>query len=375
MNISIDIRTTSKPLSGVGYYVFHLIHEFQALDSQNRYLLISNKGESDDWKIEGENFENFRTRISNENHWLGDIWENTFLPYYLKKKKVDVFHGPAFLIPLRKNGVRTVVTIPDIVSYILPETIPFKYAAYMRFLIRQVAKRADRIITISHSTKNDLVSRLDVPEDRIRVVHVAASDIFRRVEDRGRIDEVKSRYGIRKPFMLFVGNLEPRKNLIRLAEAFARANERMGRAFQLVICGKEGWLYRNILKTLKEYNTDGDIALTRYVSREDLVHLYCGAECFLFPTLYEGFGLPVVEAMRCGTPVITSNISSLPEIMGDAGILIDPESVEEIAEAIGRIAQDDGLKKELRERGLLQAQKFSWKTTALETLKVYREVT
>ncbi|MGK7345527.1 MAG: glycosyltransferase family 4 protein [Candidatus Nitrospinota bacterium M3_3B_026] len=373
MKIAIDVRTISKPRSGVGHYVTNLIRELQAIDGDNSYLLISNDGAYETEFSPRANFENYKTWISNENHLVGDLWESLWLPGMLRKRGVDVFHGPAFMIPLRLPAMRAVVTIHDIVAFIKPETVPLKYAMYMRFLISLVARKADRIITPSQSTKKDLVNILSIPEERINVVYEAVSGKFRPAGDAGVRADVKRRFGIRDRYMLFVGNLEPRKNLVRLLRAFEAARERLGGAYQLVICGKKGWLYKDILKTFREVDK-GDVILTSYVSDPDLVGLYQGADMFVFPTLYEGFGLPVLEAMACGAPVINSNVSSLPEISEDASILIDPLDVESISEAMVRLAFSESLRDELREKGLRRAARFSWTETARKTLDVYRSV-
>ena len=373
MKIAIDIRTINKPRSGVGYYVTNLIHEFQKIDKENSYCLISNNGVYESEFKNQPNFENYNTWISNENHVVGDLWESLFLPRLLKRRGADVFHGPAFMIPLRPAGLKTVVTIHDIVAFIKPETVPLKYALYMRMLIRMVVEKADKVITPSESTKKDLIERLGVPESKIDVVYEAVSPSFTPSNGATRPVDIRQRFGIRDKYMLFVGNLEPRKNLIRLLKAFEIAREKLGDTYQLVICGKKGWLYKDILHTYEAVNK-GDVILTNYVGDEDLINLYRSADMFVFPTLYEGFGLPVLEAMGCGAPVITSNISSLPEIAGEAAVLIDPLDVGQISDAMVKIAFSEDRRRELREKGLAQASRFSWTQTARRTLDVYRSV-
>jgi glycosyltransferase involved in cell wall biosynthesis len=374
LKIAIDIRTINKPRSGVGYYVTNLIKNLQKIDKENNYCLISNNGEYANTFHSQSNFENHRTCISNENHLVGDLWESFYLPRLLERKKVSVFHGPAFMVPLIRRNMGTVVTIHDIVSFIMPDTIPMKYAFYMRNLIKLVSRKADRIISVSQSTKNDLVKWLDVPDEKITVVHQAVSNSFRPATNGDGGAQMRRRFGINGRYMLFVGNLEPRKNLINLMEAFALARDRLGGPVQLVICGKKGWLYSGILKTCERIKRGNDIVITDYVNENDLLGLYQNAEMFVFPTRYEGFGMPALEAMACGTPVITSNTSSMPEITGSAAILISPSSVEEISEAMIKVANSDSLRKELREKGLKQAKLFSWTNTARETLDVYRSL-
>ncbi|MBI5816512.1 MAG: glycosyltransferase family 4 protein [Nitrospinae bacterium] len=374
MNIAIDIRTINKPRSGVGYYVTNLIQNLQEIDKNNHYCLISNNGEYENTFRSQSNFESHKTWVSNENHLIGDIWENVSLPLLLRKKGVNVFHGPAFMIPLLKGHVGTVVTIHDIVSFRMPHTIPTKYALYMQLLIRTVTKRAEMVITVSEFNKRELVELLNVPEKKIKVVHHGVSPQFKPAVSGIDKGALKSRFGINNRYMLFVSNLEPRKNLVRLMQAYDKVRETLNGEYQLVICGKKGWLYKDILKTYEQLKGEGNIIITNYVNEADLLTLYQNADMFVFPTLYEGFGLPVLEAMACGAPVITSNVSSLPEIAGDAAELIDPLSVEAISGAMLKLAGSADLRRSMRENGLRQAAKFSWKETARRTLEVYNSL-
>jgi len=374
LKIGIDIRTINKPRSGVGYYVTNLIKEFQSIDQENDYCLISNNGSYGAEFKDHPNFHHCTTRVSNEDHIIGDLWESLYLPKFLERRGVQVFHGPAFMIPLRKGKTRTVVSIHDIVAYRKPETIPLKYSLYMKLLIRLVSAKADKIISPSLSTKNDLIERLGVPDEKIQVIYDAASKRF-APPGEPRPLEIKKKFGIRDRYMLFAGNLEPRKNLIRLMKAFDLASGALGDEYQLVICGKKGWLFRDILRTYEELTRDNrNIILTNYVSEDDLLKLYQCADMFVFPTLYEGFGLPPLEAMSCGVPLITSNVSSLPEIAGDAALLVDPFNTEEICAAMVKMATSEELRRSLREKGIRQAARFSWTTTAQQTLEAYRSV-
>jgi len=375
MKIGIDIRTINKPKSGVGYYVTNLLKEFAEVDYNCQYCLISNEGTEEWASINTPKFQNYVTWISNENHIIGDLWESLYLPFFLKNGGVDVFHGPAFMIPLlQKKKVRMVVTIHDIVAYLMPNTVPLKYAKYMQLLIKLVAMRADKIITPSTSTKNDLMNYLNITDSKIQVIHEGVSTKFKPLSSEKDHSYLQKKFGIKNQYMLFIGNLEPRKNIIRLMLAYDQARDKLNGNWQLVICGKKGWLYKEILETYNKLKRNGDIVLTNYVNEVDLLELYRGADIFAFPTLYEGFGLPPLEAMASGVPVLTSNVSSLPEIVGDAALLVDPTSVDQISQGLVKLALSESLRKNLREKGIRQASKFSWKKTAKETMDAYFSV-
>ena len=373
MNIAIDVRTINNKQSGVGFYVRYLVEALGKIDKKNSYFLITNNQEEE---VLGEFAQNCRflaTWFSNENHVLGDLWENFFLPLRLFWNQIDIFHGPAFLIPSLYRHRASVVTVHDLVAYSYPHTIPIKYKYYMRMLIRAATLRADKVLVDSYSVKNELMDRLKVPEEKIHVVPLGVSPSYRVVNNRNLIKSVKEKYGIKKDYILQVGNIEPRKNLPRLFNAFSLVKEKTNNSYQLVNVGKKGWLYKEIFEMLNKYGLQEDIIFTEYVPEEDLVLLYNGAELLAYPSLYEGFGLPILEAMSCGTPVITSNVSSMPEVAGKAALLIDPLNGEEIAWAIHKVLTDTELKNRLKNSGLERTAFFSWEKTARQTLEVYQE--
>jgi glycosyltransferase involved in cell wall biosynthesis len=370
MHVTIDARYVAATQSGVGIYTANLVEALAALDSDNLYTYIIREGQPT--LHVGENFRPWTTRISFENHWVGDLWQNCYLPFRLRARQVDLFHGPAVFLPLAKLGFHTVVTIHDLVAFRFPETIPVKYGLYMRLMINLAVRSADRVIAASLQTRRDLVERLRVPAEKIAVIHEGLDSSFEPVRDPARLAEVRRRYGLRAPYILFVGNLEPRKNLVRLIEAFGRLKERHTLPHQLVVAGKRGWLYRPIFETVERLGLREDVVFTGYAASDDLPALYAMADLFAFPSLYEGFGLPVLEAMACGTPVLTARTGSLPEVAGDAAWYVDPLDVEALADGMARILTDSGTRTDLVERGALQAKRFSWARTAAATLEIYR---
>lgn len=374
MKVAIDVRTVLSNRSGVGNYVLHLIQNLKQVDPKTIYYFLAlKKNLSFLGPLAGEQ-NPLLTVFSHESHPLGDIWEHFMLPLRLKEKGIDVFHGPASLIPFRKDHYRVVVTIHDLVAFLFPETIPIKYGAYMRFLLRQAVKRADKIISVSYHTRQDLIKILKVPSEKIVVIHEAPSPIFRPLDQNEVQTRLKTRYGINKKYIYHLGNIEPRKNLIILLEALTRVCREFGSEYQLVVSGQKGWLIRSLSQFLKNYPLREQVLFTGYVPMEDLPVLMNGAELFVFPSLYEGFGLPVLEAMSCGTPIISSNRSSIPEIVGSAGLLIDPTNTQELAENIIYLLRNEADRRRLSLLGLEQSARFSWVEVARKTWEVYRSV-
>jgi glycosyltransferase involved in cell wall biosynthesis len=249
----------------------------------------------------------------------------------------------------------------------------------MRLMTRLAVRSADRIIAVSGATRDDLRRVLRVPDDKVVVIHEAVAPEFAVPPGPEAIDAVVRRYGIRRPYCLFVGNVEPRKNLARLVEAFGLLRARAGRPGlgpppQLALVGTRGWLYNGILAAVEAQGGAPDIVFTGYVPPDDLPALYAGAACFVFPSLYEGFGLPVLEAMAAGAPVVASRVGAIPEVAGDAALLVDTRRSGELAEAIETVLADAALRARLIDRGRARARRFTWEAVARETLDVYESV-
>jgi glycosyltransferase involved in cell wall biosynthesis len=375
MKIAIDIRTILPTRSGVGNYVLHLIENLLRVDSGSTYYFISRPENLTFFENLGKQGVPLFTIFSHENHPLGDLWEHFILPLRLKKFGVEIFHGPASLIPFRKENYRVVVTIHDLVAFLFPNTIPLKYGAYMRYLLRYAVRRADRIISVSAHTREDLIRILKVPPEKISVVHEAPTPLFRALDRQWAREQLQTRYGLKKKFIYHLGNIEPRKNLIVLLQAFGQVCRQINNEYVLVLSGQPGWLTGSLQRFLARYPFKERIIFTGYVPREDLPLFMNGAEMFVFPSLYEGFGLPVLEAMHCGTPVISSNRSSIPEIVGPAALLIDPEDPSALAEMIVYLIRHPDQREKMRALGLEQAARFTWEEAALKTLAVYHSLT
>jgi glycosyltransferase involved in cell wall biosynthesis len=285
---------------------------------------------------------------------------------------LGLFHAPGFVLPLF-NSLPGVVTVHDLAYLLYPAHFPTKRRHYFQWLVPPSLRRARRIITVSENSKRDLCRLLAVPEEKVRVIYNGVEPQFRVATQPALVERVRAKYELPPKIVLSVGVLEPRKNLERLVQAFALLRQR-GIEHRLVLVGAAGWGYENLLRLPRELGLDDAVRFLGFVSQADLPLLYNAADLFVYPSLYEGFGLPALEAMACGTPVVVSHVSSLPEVVGDAGVLVDPHSVEGIAEAIYRCLRSDGLREELREAGLKQAARFSWHEAARQTLQVYREV-
>jgi glycosyltransferase involved in cell wall biosynthesis len=288
---------------------------------------------------------------------------------------VDVVHSTTYCAPrFASRRRRLVVTIYDLTVLTHPEFHLPANVAHCLGGTRRAIERAAALIAISEHTRAELVERLGAPKDLVRVVHCAVDPGLRRVTDPARLAAVRRRYALPEHFALFLGALEPRKNVLRLVEAWAALDPAMRRDVRLVLAGAKGWLNDSIHARVAELGVERSVQVIGYVAEADVAALYSLATVFAYPSLAEGFGLPVVEAMACGTPVLTSDASSLPEVAGDAALCVSPTRVDEIAGGLARLLGDTALRRELARRGLERAARYSWERAARETLAVYRAV-
>lgn len=371
MNVGIDARLL-RNTTGIGRYTRSLVLEYtQREEFQNdQFVLFADAPLYPEQQPIPDNVE---VVISGCQHRI--LWTNWYLPPLLQRRKIDVYHGVCnFELPIRKV-CRYVVTIHDLVPLFFPELVPKKHLLFFRLFMKRAAHTADLIITDSEHSKKDIIQHLNVPEEKIRVIYLGYQQQYHRIQAQQKISEILARYRICQPYLLFVGVIEPKKNLERLVEAYRllQKDAAIPKDTQLVIAGGEGWFSERLYQKVKDCKLDQHIVFPGYIPDEHLPALYSGAELFVFPSLYEGFGLPVLEAMSYGTPVVTSNVSSLPEIAGDAGFLIDPGEPKAIAQGITTVLSDDLLRRQMREQGYRQAQKFSWVRTAQATYQVYQE--
>lgn len=354
MKIGVDTQTTLGQKTGFGFYVNNLIKNLGEIDNKNQYYFFKPKKESD---------------LSTPERF---IWDQFKIPVHAREKKVDILHQASFSAPVLYSG-KTVVTVHDLIARLFGKDIPFYsrmfFGAWMPFSYRF----ADRIIAISEHTKKDIVKILKVDPKKITVIPLAAGKEFHPVKNKAKIKMVKRKYHTGEKYLLHVGTLNPRKNLEFLIKVFNNVLEKCP-DYNLVITGKKGWYYEGLFKLVKKLGLKEKVIFTGYVQDEDAPYLYNGADLFVFPSLYEGFGLPPLEAMACGKPVISSDTSSLPEVIGEAGILLPPDNNKLWVEAIKKVLTNQKIRQEMIKNSLLQAAKFSWRSTAEKTLKVYEDL-
>jgi glycosyltransferase involved in cell wall biosynthesis len=366
MRVGIDARLVYYSQAGIGQYILHLVEGLAKIDPENEYVLLQSR-KDDTTILEQPNFR--RVSLWTPSHHR---LERYSLNVELMRLGLDVLHSPDF-IPPHRPSCKSVITVHDLAFLLYPHFLTKESARYYGY-IDEAVRWTDHIIAVSESTKRDTVQHLGVPDDKITVVHEAASPIFRPVAEDEARQQVRNRHGVDGPFILFVSTIEPRKNVPTLLRALYQLVECYKEDVQLVLAGGKGWLYEDVFTTVKELQMNSRVRFVGRVSSEDLLYLYNAAEMLAHPAFYEGFGLPPLEAMACGLPVIVSNVASLPEVVGDAGLLIDPHDVDELTVAIWRVLTHKELRQEMTEKGLRQAARFSWDRAASETLKIYRLV-
>jgi glycosyltransferase involved in cell wall biosynthesis len=300
-------------------------------------------------------------------------YEQAVLPFQARRQRVRVFHFLDYSISALPPAPGVVSAFHDVIPLIYRSTYGQVRGSYKAAMSWLSARLSTLIIANSHATKRDLVTLLGVAESRIRVVYYGLNPIFRRVDNRDVLEAARARYGLPQRFLVCVSTLEPRKNIERIMRAYAEARQRHGLTIPLVFIGQRGWGYESMLHLPAELGIEDDLVFAGYAPQQDLPAIYSLADALVYTTLYEGFGLPALEALGCGTIPIASNLSSIPEVVGDLGLLVDPYRTEAIAEAMYRSATDRALRDRLLVEGPTRAKRFSWERAARETVSVYEE--
>ena len=370
MRIGIDAHSVGTKLGGNESYAVNLIEALAQIDSVNNYTIYVTTNEARDRFT--DRWPNFKVRSTLPHTPLIRI--PLTLSAELRKRPVDVLHVQFTAPPFCPCPV--VVSIHDLSFEHLPETFKRRSRTQLRLTVRRSARRATRILSLSEHTRRDIIETYRIDAEKVSAIPLAAADHFRPVADNRELQRVRHKYGIDGDYILCVGSIQPRKNVARLIRAYAllRGNFSADKLPKLVLVGKCAWLYDETLRTLEKTGVKDTSVVTGYVPESDLPALYSGALCFVYPSYFEGFGLPPLEAMKCGTPVIVGNRTSLPEVVGDAALSVDPFDIEAIAAAITRLMNNSALRDELSVRGQERARMFSWQHTAEETLKIYTEV-
>ncbi|HEY1390470.1 MAG TPA: glycosyltransferase family 1 protein [Ktedonobacterales bacterium] len=291
------------------------------------------------------------------------------IPARVLADHVDVLHVTYIAPPAVSAAV--VATVHDISYELYPETFSTRDCAILKTLVPWTIRHAQQVITVSESSRRDIANQYNVDPEKIRVVYQSIAPSFRVLHDRAEVERVMARHGITGGYLLAVGNLQPRKNLPRLVRAFAQAKRTGAYDGRLALVGKSMWRESRIFQEIRQYGLESEVIATGYLPEEDVVALYNGADAFIYPSIYEGFGLPPLEAMACGCPVITGNTSSLPEVVGSAGIMLDPTAEEELTRAIVAMTTDAAVRDDCIRRGLERVQRFSASAAARDTLDVY----
>ena len=367
MRIAIDARKLRD--YGIGTYVRNLLRHLARLDDFNEYIVLCR---DEDRAFAAELGENFRAVPERSGGY--SVREQIALPLDLRRERADLFHAPHYVLP-PLTPCRSVVTIHDCIHLRFPQYLPNRLGyAYARASMWVATHRSARILTVSEASKRDILEYFDVPESKITVIYNAIDERFSEEPAADEVMRVRERYQLNDPFILYAGNIKPHKNLERLIEAFHMIRKGELEFVKLLIIGDEISKYAALRRTVHRYKLHKHVRFFGFVPDNTLAILYRLARVLVFPSLYEGFGLPPLEAMASGTPVITSNVSSLPEVAGDAAMLIDPYETDAIAGAMRRVLMDDRLRDDMRERGLARAREFSWGRSVRRVREIYDEV-
>jgi len=369
VKIAIDGRWMLEDTGGIKRYTICLIKELLKIDKKNEYYLLLNKPLSGDLIP-------CALRFLFVSYGPFSFQNQLHLPLFLEKNRIDIFHSPNFMIPFIKRKYKVIITLHDLIPYLYPQLCfrskKVKFLLFFKILLNLVVKKADIVITVSENSKRDILKVFPFAKKKLRVIYNGVEE-EKVILKEGKWNELRFRFGIKDKFVLYVGRQDPSKNLIRLIEAFALLKKEI-EGIQLVIVGRKDFRYPEPFKVVKKLGLEKDVIFTDTVKDTYLPYFYSHAAVFVFVSLYEGFGFPPLEAMKYGCPVVTSNVSSLPEVVGDAALKVNPYSVKEISDAIKKVLLDEELRKKLVVNGYNQVEKFTWDKTALKTIKVYREL-
>ncbi len=375
MKITLELQPCLKQRSGIGVYTYELAKQLQGYEElQIRGNIFNFIGRNDISKdIVGLDFEKDYCKLMPYGVYRR-VWR--LLPFgykHLFRTESDITHFYNFIVPPKVQG-KVINTIYDLTFKFYPETMDSRNLRRIEKDLKYSIERPDKIITISEATKKDMIEHLKIDSSRLEVVYCGV-DFKYFNEVRSNYQSIREKYQLPKQYILYMGTLEPRKNIETLIEAFKIfkvEGDDSSEKIKLVLAGKKGWLYEGIFKKIRELDLEDEVVDLGYIDEIDKPALYQMAKCFVFPSIYEGFGIPVIEAMAAGTPVITTNVSSLPEVAGEAGILVSPKNSIALAEGMYQLTTNEAKRQELIQKGYTQAQKFSWEASAKKLYGIYK---
>ena len=363
MKVAIDARDLANVITGVARQVLNLVRYFPELAPEAEFYLYSDKAITVPFS-----HPRLHQQLLTGHRWL---WKQLWMPIEQVRSQIDLFYVPSYSTPVF-NPRKSVVTIHDMIYTRHPEWTDRLERWRFATIVKHSARFASRIIAVSETTRRDILELTGISPVKVVVIYPGLDTQFHQVPETD-LTRIARRLDISDPFVLYVGSLHHRRNIGRLIQAFAAVKEKLRLPHKLVLSGLNQFQFSELEQWIADTQLVNEVLYFGYVTDEELVALYNLAEIFVFPSLYEGFGLPVLEAMACGTPVVTSNVSSLPEVAGDAAILVDPTSTAELATAIERLLTDLPLRHEMIARGLERCQKFSWRKAAQDTIALFRE--
>ena len=371
MRIAIDVRKIKD--FGIGTYLRNLIRHLPALDADNEYYLLGYRHDEALLRsLSSPSSPSSRFQICFVRARNYSLSEHVMIPIVLKRIRADLYHAPHYVLPFF-TPCRSVVTVHDVIHLLFPQYLPSASAThYAKFMIGRALDKARVVMTVSKASKRDLLGFFDVDEAKIRVIPNGIDPIMAEELEPGAIDRLRQRFQLKGRNALFVGNIKPHKNVERVIAALAKL--RSDASFSdvnLIVVGDEMSKYPSLRRAVERHKLRGKVRFFGFVPELTLVALYRAADVFVFPSLYEGFGLPPLEAMANGTPVVTSKISSLPEVVGDAALTVDPYNVDEIADAMKKILSDEATRERLKQKGRLRAKRFSWGEAVAQIQETY----
>lgn len=371
MNIGIDGRAARWYRgTGIGTYTYQLINSLNKIDSTNNYLLFMPDSTENSMNL---NY-NFHITGITENR-RDNFWDEINIPNILKDADIDLYHVPQNGVGIPKDKKCSfVITLHDVIPCKMPGTCSERLLKIFNDEMPHIISECDGIITVSNYSKKDIVETFNYPEEKIYVTELAAEDIYRPLDRKLCKSLIKQYYSIEGDYILYIGGFSPRKNIVGLIEAFCKFKSQYKKDIKLIIAGKQGISYSTYLSRVRELHIEDSVVFPGFISIEHLPYLYNAAELFVYPSFYEGFGLPPVEAMSCGVPVIASNVTSIPEVTQDSALLIDPYDTDALSDAMIRVLNDENLKFKLMMKGIVRTAELNWKETARKTVIAYSKI-